>query len=173
MKTEEIIPFLGNFGRYQFLALLYVSIVGTIGCMVSFGNVFFAAETDHWCKVLPAENCSSWLEFQDNCTDVKKSVLLPPPEREDSKYAYSNCKQWDSPAGYVFDPYMPLGQVDNASAVACKDGWEYDRSQYKTTTIMEVRTIHAIISPETNFLKFGANKLFSTEYLLPIKMPCV
>ncbi|XP_022084587.1 solute carrier family 22 member 3-like [Acanthaster planci] len=107
--------------------------------MVSFGHVFFAAENDHWCQVLPAENCSNWVEFQDKCTNVKKSILLPPPENENSKYPHSNCKQWDLPPGYEFDPYDPLSQGANFTndTVPCQDGWEYDTSQYKTTIISE------------------------------------
>ncbi|XP_038078074.1 solute carrier family 22 member 13-like [Patiria miniata] len=138
MKVEDIIPLLGNFGRYQLFVVLYTGVLSIVGCMVSFGNVFFAAETDHWCQVLPKENCSSWAEFQDNCTDVKKSILLPPPENENSKYPYSTCQQWDLPPGYEFDPYEPLSEVDNHTyKVPCQDGWQYDTSQYKTTTISD------------------------------------
>ncbi|XP_038078075.1 organic cation transporter protein-like [Patiria miniata] len=139
MKLEEFVPLVGNFGRYQLFVVVYACMLCIVCSMVSFGNVFFAAETDHWCQVLPQENCSSWVEFQDNCTDVKKSILLPPPENENSKYPYSTCQQWDLPPGYEFDPYEPLSEVDNHTygQVPCQDGWEYDRSQYKTTTISD------------------------------------
>ncbi|XP_038078076.1 organic cation transporter protein-like [Patiria miniata] len=139
MKLEEIIPLVGNFGRYQLFVVLYAGVLSAVGGMVTFADVFFAAETDHWCQVLPKENCSSWVEFQDNCTDVKKSILLPPPENEDSKYPYSTCQQWDLPPGYEFDPYEPPSDVENHTygRVPCKDGWEYDTSQYETTTISD------------------------------------
>ncbi|XP_038077427.1 organic cation transporter protein-like isoform X1 [Patiria miniata] len=137
MKLEDIIPLLGNFGRYQFFMVCYMGLVSIVSCLTTLSNVFYAAGTDHWCKVLPKENCSSWMEFQDNCTDVKKSILLPPPENDtNSKNAFSSCKQWELPDGYVFDPYVPLDDFDNftSSEVSCEDGWEYDTSQYKTTT---------------------------------------
>ena len=139
MKLDEIIPLLGNFGRYQFAMVCYVCIYNIVGCMSTLGNVFYAAETDHWCSILPNENCSSWAEFQDNCTEVKKSIFLPPPEDPDSDYPYSNCQQWVPPEGYVFDPYTSLSEYNNYSysKVPCTE-WEFDRSQYKTTTIWEV-----------------------------------
>ncbi|XP_071801497.1 organic cation transporter protein-like [Asterias amurensis] len=133
MKVDEIIPLLGNFGRYQFFVVTYINILSIIGCMTTLSNVFFAAESDHWCQVLPDENCTSWVEFQDNCTDAKKAVCLPPPERENSKYQYSSCEQWVIPDGYQFNPYDNL----NGSRIECQNGWEYDTSQYKTTTITE------------------------------------
>ncbi|XP_022107240.1 organic cation transporter protein-like [Acanthaster planci] len=136
MKLEGILPLLGNFGRYQFLVCLYCCVHNIFGCFTSLGNVFYAAETDHWCDVLPKENCSRWPEFWDNCTDVKKAVLLPPAERNDSEYPHSNCKQWDLPDGYAFDPYAPLDAL-NYSEVSCENGWAYDTSQYKTTTISD------------------------------------
>ncbi|XP_038076486.1 organic cation transporter protein-like [Patiria miniata] len=140
MKVDDIIPLLGNFGFYQFVLICYLGLNNIVGCFTSLGNVFYAAETDHWCNVLPNENCSNWAEFQDNCTDVKKSIFLPPPENgSDSEYPYSNCKQWQLPDGYVFDPYVPLSDYDGFTYVdvLCKNGWEFDTSQYKTTTISE------------------------------------
>ena len=144
MKLEEIIPLLGNFSRYQFFMVCYINVLSLFGCLTTLSNVFYAAETDHWCKVFPNENCSSWVEFQDNCTDVKKSFCLPPSD-EESKYPYSNCEQWDPPNGYKFDPYVSYSDIDNYTytRVACKDGWEYDSSQYKTTTISEVGLIYS------------------------------
>ncbi|XP_038077426.1 organic cation transporter protein-like [Patiria miniata] len=139
MKLESIIPMLGNFGRYQLFVFTYTALRMIFSCFTTLGNVFYAAETDHWCNVLPSANCSNWAEFQDNCTDVKKSIFLPPPENgSSSNYPYSNCKQWELPDGYVFDPHVPLSDYDGFTnvSVPCKDGWEYDTSQYKTTTIM-------------------------------------
>ena len=143
MKLDEIIPLLGNFGRYQFAMVCYICIYNIVGCMSTLGNVFYAAETDHWCSILPNENCSSWAEFQDNCTEVKKSIFLPPQEDPDSDYRYSNCLQWVPTEGYVFDPYTPFSDIANYShsMVPCKE-WDYDTSQYKTTIISDVsRTI--------------------------------
>ena len=146
MKFEEIIPLLGNIGRYQVFAICYMCFLALVDCLLTLGNVFYAAETDHWCRVLPDENCSSWSEFQDNCTEVKKSIFLPPPEKNDSKYPYSNCHQWQPPAGYVFDPYTPFSQVENVTSydpVPCQDGWDYDTSQYQTTTISDVSSCNS------------------------------
>ena len=139
MKLEEITASLGHFSRYQICLIVYVSIMSCMGCLVTLSHTFFAAGTDHWCDVLPGENCSNWAEFVHNCTEVKRSMFLPPPDDETSGYPYSNCKQWDLPDGYVFDPYVPLGDLDNFtySAVPCKHGWAYDTSQYKTTIIAE------------------------------------
>ena len=140
MKLDEIIPLLGTLGRYQFRSFCYAALVNVIGCFTTLCNVFYAAETDHWCAILPNETCSGWLEFQDNCTEVKKSIFLPPHEDPDSDSPYSNCQQWDPPEGYVFDPYTPFSEYNhyNYSKVPCKGGWEYDTSQYKTTIISEV-----------------------------------
>ena len=49
MKLDEIIPLLGTFGRYQFRILGYAALVSVIGCFTTLCNVFYAAETDHWC----------------------------------------------------------------------------------------------------------------------------
>ena len=147
MKLEEIIPLLGNLGRYQLFAIGYMCLVSILACFHTLGNVFFAAEADHWCRLLPDEDCSAWPEFQHNCTAAKKAILLPPPERNDSKYPYSNCNQWQVPAGDQFDPYEPLSQAGNFTAyvpVPCPDGWEYDTSQYQTTTITDVSPLSSL-----------------------------
>ena len=140
MKLEEITALLNGFGLYKIFLISYMCVLSAYGPFMSLGNAFFAAKSDHWCDVLPGENCSNWAEFLHNCTEVKRSMFLPPPDDETSKYPYSNCKQWDLPDGYVFDPYVPLGDLKNFSysAVPCKSGWEYDTSQYKTTLISEV-----------------------------------
>ncbi|XP_071801412.1 organic cation transporter protein-like [Asterias amurensis] len=144
MKLDEIIPLLGNFGRYQFFVASCFCIINILSCLTTLSNVFFAAGTDHWCKVLPDESCEDWAEFQDNCTEVKKSIFLPPPEKEQSKYMYSNCEQWTPPIGYTFDPYVTYGDViddSNFTKTGCVDGWEYDTSQYITTTISEFNLV--------------------------------
>ncbi|XP_022108996.1 solute carrier family 22 member 13-like [Acanthaster planci] len=142
MKLDDIIPLLGNFGRYQFFMVCYMGSVSIVLCLTILGNVFYAAGTGHWCSVLPEENCSGWTEFRDNCTEVKRS-LFSPLEGNDSTRPYSSCKQWELPDGYVFDPDVPLDDADNETLeeVPCEDGWEYDRSQYRSTTVTDFNLV--------------------------------
>ena len=121
MKLEEITALLNGFGLYKIFLISYMCVLSAYGPFMSLGNAFFAAKSDHWCDVLPGENCSHWAEFVDNCTEVKRSMFLPPPDDEASEYPYSNCKQWDLPDGYVFD--SPCHSATSTIYLLCLQTW--------------------------------------------------
>ncbi|XP_022110861.1 solute carrier family 22 member 20-like [Acanthaster planci] len=138
MKFDEVLEILGGFGRYQWYAFFFLNLVNYLGAFTTLQHAFYAGESDHWCKTF-SPNCTAFgLNTPEECTEAVKRVSIPPAENypEKDPYYYDNCRQWGLPEGLKFNPY--INHTDyNASKVACKNGWEFNTSQYETTIIMD------------------------------------
>ena len=140
MKFDEVLKVLGEFGRYQWYAFFFLNAVNFIGPFSTLQHVFYTGKSDHWCKVFDQPNCTVYgLNTQEECVQVMKNVSIPPADNPGTDpYYYDNCQQWDLPNGLEFSPSIDPSDY-NASKVDCKNGWEYNTSQYETTIIMDVR----------------------------------
>ena len=141
MKFDEILTQIGEFGRFQTLVYTLVCITSALSAMVAFSQVFTSVSVDHWCAV------SEWSDDVEECQGKNQSLYLSciqklrdssiPLEGGETE-VYSKCSRYDT--DYPQDWYEGYfaGNVTNITS-SCKDGWVYDRSQYDSSAVMEVR----------------------------------
>ncbi|XP_033625385.1 organic cation transporter protein-like isoform X1 [Asterias rubens] len=140
MKFDNILVEVGIFGRYQIVLCLLIALTGIPSAWHAIGQVFLAAKTDHWCAVPESQslNCSS---LESDCLELQKELTLPFTVDEDGNTVYSECERYlnarSSPEQGVSN--LTDGQDDGWTneTIECDAGWEYDRSQYKTTIIQD------------------------------------
>ena len=145
MKFDNILVEVGVFGRYQIVLCLLIALTGIPSAWHAIGQVFLAAKTDHWCAVPESQslNCSS---LESDCLELQKELTLPSTVDEDGNTVYSECERYlnarSSPEQGVSN--LTDGQDDGWTneTIECDAGWEYDRSQYKTTIIQDVMYTH-------------------------------
>jgi hypothetical protein len=52
MDLDDVLPHVGEFGRYQKLVLWFILLPGTFPCgFHAYNQLFMAATPEHWCKV--------------------------------------------------------------------------------------------------------------------------
>ncbi|KAJ8029167.1 Solute carrier family 22 member 9 [Holothuria leucospilota] len=146
MKFDGILKEIGEFGRFQIMVYTLVCIASAISAMVEFSQVFTSASVDHWCAV------SEWSDEVDECQQKDQSLYLScmhqlrdasiPLEEESERY--SKCSRYDT--DYPQNWYQGYSARNNTNITgSCEDGWVYDRSQYKSSAVMEVSQIVSLL----------------------------
>ena len=105
---------------------------------LAFNQVFLSATPEHWCRVEVLANANLSLE-------QIKALSLPRKDlgkgREDL-VVYENCIQYDIDFNRVFqenNQTWPSKADPEWKTTQCKEGWDYDHSEYKDTLVTEVR----------------------------------
>lgn len=112
MGYDDVIPLLGDFGRYQRRIYLLLCLPAILCAFHKLGNVFLQAKPDHRCQLfneLPNASYALPLEILNASYPFRKK-----------SDRYSSCSMFS----------------DNHSVVPC-DGYIYDDSKYKSTTVVE------------------------------------
>ncbi len=107
----------------------------------TFGQVFMAAETDHWCRVAHWDkaNCTTGQSDDWECLKAKRDAPIPLIETETGKIDYDRCHMYDV-GKLKFKPGMNVTDFTN-KIIDCPNGWVFDTTQYTTTIISEMSTI--------------------------------
>ena len=147
MQFEEIVQKLGGFGRYQRRMYFLLCLIAIPNAWHAIGSVFLAATTDHWCSVpsVPGFNCT---DLDIECLEAKKNLTIP---YDNSEKAYYQCSRYnDSDIDLDVNVYsVALNDNDTGvtlqkRTVGCDNGWEYDHSQFKSTTVQTVSKTKAL-----------------------------
>lgn len=57
MDLDDVLPTVGEFGRYQKLVLWFILLPGVFPCgFHAYNQLFMAATPDHWCKIPQVKN---------------------------------------------------------------------------------------------------------------------
>lgn len=135
---DAILLRIGAMGRYQLALYLLMCIPATLpAAFLSFGQVFLSAEPDHWCKV------AALMEYREQYGNlsIRHIKRLSIPTRENLPDVYEKCYVYD--VNYT-DLYVNNGWAwpdspDPTWKVSpCREGWVYDRREYKNTLVTEV-----------------------------------
>ncbi|XP_038075652.1 organic cation transporter protein-like [Patiria miniata] len=129
MHYEDILIHIGPFGKYQKLLVFALFLVFIPPPFHFIGQVFLAANTDHWCAVPASQmiNCSQ-LQLAE-CQEEQKSYSIPYEIDDDGNKVYSSCERYvmnDEDVGRN----MSLNSTD---VISCDAGWKFDHSRYKST----------------------------------------
>ncbi|XP_071956980.1 organic cation transporter protein-like [Antedon mediterranea] len=137
MKFDEILTYLGAFGPYQKRVYFLVCFMAITCAFNQVGQVFLAANTDHWCKTpqLERQDCSSWNLDTETCNELKYNATIP-EDNEDTILRENNCRRCDVTYS-EFGEDTERCKLSDPDIKECVYGWEYDRSQYKNTVVQE------------------------------------
>ena len=119
--------------------------------------MFLSAEPDHWCHVPELVNYSS--TYSNLSLGHIKRLAIPRVdlgvERADI-VMYEKCLQYDVNFTEVFvrNGYKWPKRADPTwDKVPCKEGWDFDHSEYKDTLVTEVRKKYTVIYWGVNPIK--------------------
>ncbi|XP_071501087.1 organic cation transporter protein-like [Diadema antillarum] len=139
-KLDDILKDIGEFGPYQRRVFLICCIIIFFNSWISMITVFLSASMDHWCAVPEWDDfdCSGAGLTPDACAAAKRNASIPFNFTADGELVYEQCLKYNvsnvdfSPELFPQDYGVAPGEV-----IACDQGWEYDRSQYKSSIVTE------------------------------------
>ncbi|XP_022109164.1 organic cation transporter protein-like [Acanthaster planci] len=147
MHFDEILGYIGTFGRYQKLTFFIVCLMAVPMSYHQLAQVFLAPDTDHWCAVpeLREPNCSDFAGgapgADSECLEARKNLTIP----RDEEGKFLQCRRFVLEDEYNMAAFNSSGAGYNETmtmtawneTMECDAGWEYDRSQYHTTVVQD------------------------------------
>ncbi|XP_037052541.1 carcinine transporter [Bradysia coprophila] len=124
---DDLLPAIGEFGRYQKLLLWFICLPACIPCgFCAFNQLFMSDEPyDYWCNVPELHNFS---------TETRRFLSIP----SKSDGSYNRCKR------YAVDWQEILSYNESITAPntswpveVCKEGWEYNTSEVFSSIVKD------------------------------------
>ncbi|XP_011201961.1 organic cation transporter protein [Bactrocera dorsalis] len=123
MDFDDILPLIGEFGKYQKILFLLMIPFATFVAFVYFSQIFMTLVPEqHWCHVP---------ELEELTVEERLALSIP---RMSGIREYDNCKMYDVNYTEVLakgmrkaDPSWPV--------VACRQGWSYNFTDYPYPTV--------------------------------------
>lgn len=136
MEFDDILPHIGDFGRYQKMVYYFLCIPASLPAVfLSFNQVFLSASPDHWCHLPELEST--------NLTVEERRQLSVPREQRDGALVFSRCSQYAANWSQVLSDVDEWPPQTNASwpTVPCQYGWEYDKTYYDRTLVTDLNLV--------------------------------
>jgi hypothetical protein len=108
---------------------------------LAFSQVFVSASPEHWCRV-PS------LDSHPLAADQQKALAIPYTLRPDGRRQYSRCYMYDvnftallHVVSQRIEPEVQQLPLPDSgwNITKCLHGWNYDRKDYDSTLVTEVR----------------------------------
>nr|XP_006824127.1 PREDICTED: organic cation transporter protein-like [Saccoglossus kowalevskii] len=131
---DDILEYIGEFGPYQKRCYYLLCLVVILPASHAFAHVFLAAETDYWCYVPELDKYKDECCLNNSmmfCQDLVKNLSIPLEENSNTcgrHFVYSHCERY-------------VNKTNTNTTMKCNHGWEYDRSQYKSTIFQEFNLV--------------------------------
>ncbi|XP_029709294.1 carcinine transporter [Aedes albopictus] len=132
---DELLPAIGEFGRYQKLLLWLICLPACIPCGFCAFNQLFMTDVpeDYWCKIPELQNFS---------VQERKLYGIPMVER-DGQEEFSKCSR------YAVDWKVLLADNDISTIVPnsswpvelCRNGWEYNNSFVMSSIVIDYNLV--------------------------------
>ena len=133
MEYDDLLVLIGEFGTYQRIIMILVSMVGIQAAFANMTIVFMGGYPDHYCKI-PS------LSHLNLAEDILKNLSIP-TEIKDDEEVYSSCKMYDrNYSSWTMDNVIEALSEGpgNTTKIDCTNGWIYDKSTYQSTIVTEV-----------------------------------
>lgn len=129
MDLDDLLPQVGEFGKYQKLMLWLVCLPACFPCgFCAFNQLFMAEVPPHWCEVPELVNVTE---------DVKKELAIPKHNG-----SYSSCERYAVNWKEILDGNGGLfdGLLPNASwpREACLDGYKFEVTEITSSIVIDV-----------------------------------
>ncbi|XP_042232985.1 carcinine transporter-like [Homarus americanus] len=125
MDFDDLLPHVGEFGRYQKLLIFLICLPACIPCgFHAFNQLFMSPSPPHWCRVPELEGLGLTVQEVRN--------LSIPWEGG----GYSQCSQYQLPNNYT--PEWPLEEPRPAwPVVPCTSGWIYNTTIIYSSIVID------------------------------------
>lgn len=140
MDLDDLLPQVGEFGRYQKLMLWLVCLPACLPCgFCAFNQLFMANVPKHWCKINEISNRTEHF-------GIPKIDNISYSSCERYKFNWSNLNEDDDEL--IFDETSPRE--------SCLDGWQYDTKDVSSSIVIDVGKSFFFNgkSKNPNFFKF-------------------
>ncbi|XP_071515352.1 LOW QUALITY PROTEIN: carcinine transporter-like [Panulirus ornatus] len=128
MDFDDLLPHVGEFGRYQKLLIFFICLPACVPCgFHAFNQLFMSPTPPHWCRVP---------ELEDAGLSVMEARNLSIPWEEGS--GFSQCVQ------YVVGNYSEGGSLEpdpTWPVVPCINGWVYDTSTIYSSIVIDYNLV--------------------------------
>lgn len=125
---DDLLPQVGEFGKYQKLMLWLVCLPACFPCgFCAFNQLFMAEVPPHWCKVPELAN------FSD---DFKKSLSIPMQNG-----SYSTCERYAVNWSEILESSDVLFSNSSWPIEACLDGYEFDTGEIMSSIVIDVKCV--------------------------------
>ncbi|XP_035669815.1 organic cation transporter protein-like [Branchiostoma floridae] len=136
VNYDKALEYLGGFGPWQKRVFFPVAIPIAISALQVMGIVFLAFEPDFKCRV-PLETFSAL-----NATPAELLNVTIPWELEDEEWKRSQCSRYsynlsDTVFNTTYEEFVQAYPAANRTQIPCDQGYEHDRSQYKSTVVTD------------------------------------
>ncbi|XP_063925688.1 beta-alanine transporter [Zophobas morio] len=129
MDLDDVLPEVGEFGRYQKLVLWFILLPGVFPCgFHAYNQLFMAAAPDHWCKVDG---------FTGKSAKLIRNISIPTAVQLDGQTRFSQCTMYDLNYTNTSLEFYESVNYTTVSIVPCKHGWVYDKQGHENTIITE------------------------------------
>ena len=165
---DSILPHVGEMGIYQIGLFFLMCIPACLpAAFLAFNQVFLSASPDHWCKVTELN------KYNLPLTQVKNLSIPYNYDKEE----FDKCSQYDVNFTEIYEvngQVWPQTADPRWNISSCKEGWEYDRSEYKDSLVTEVSRNFFICTIE-RFSSRGTQrfnlKIFCTKRHIGVSSP--
>ncbi|CAH1998605.1 unnamed protein product [Acanthoscelides obtectus] len=125
MDLDEVLPCVGEYGKYQKLVLWFILLPGVFPCgFHAYNQLFMAATPDHWCHVPELGHMEK---------ESARNLSIPLQTTLDGQLRFSKCNMYNiSYENYTKASKNTVTAPNNAPTSSCKNGWYFD-GVYKST----------------------------------------
>ncbi|XP_070567620.1 organic cation transporter protein-like [Ptychodera flava] len=141
VQFDDVLKHLGEFGRYQIRCYLLICLLAIAPAMHMFSQVFLVAETDHWCYTSGVDQYTDTYcggdVTEEVCNETWKNYTIPYVEDDGAcglSSEFSQCERYNT-TGLTYYPGIDMSSQNDTTG--CVEGWDYDRSVYKSTAFQE------------------------------------
>jgi hypothetical protein len=123
LDLDDLLPQVGEFGRYQKLMLWFVCLPACFPCgFCAFNQLFMTETPDHWCKTPDIFNLTK---------EQRRNLFIPRTNN-----SYSKCRIFSVNRTEIvtFDDTLNTSWATET----CSEGWEFDKSEAVSSIVTDV-----------------------------------
>ncbi|XP_077990498.1 organic cation transporter protein-like [Glandiceps talaboti] len=134
MEIEEVLTYLGSFGRYQRFIFFLICFVMLPCAMVKQVNLFLGASPDHYCSL--TDNQTYELD-----SSLKQCTIPHGYDNDTREWIWDQCRRYDLDINITnLTSVSPDCFTNEDETVTCQN-WVYDRSKYDHTIVSEFNLV--------------------------------
>ncbi|XP_050301493.1 beta-alanine transporter [Anthonomus grandis grandis] len=153
MDLDEILPSVGEFGKYQKLVLWFILFPAVFPCgFHAYNQLFMATVPEHWCKLPKVRGVDP---------EKIKNFSIPMELTMDNKVKFSECAMYDLDYDTInLDRSDRSHFIRGDATVPCKNGWTYRVDDVRNSVISEWDLVCSKdFSPTLALVLFGCSGL--------------
>ncbi|XP_067002469.2 carcinine transporter [Anabrus simplex] len=129
MDLDDLLPQVGEYGRYQKLLLWLVCLPACLPCgFAAFNQLFMTGVPPHWCRIPELEGIPS---------TVRRHLAIPLEEGSNSSYSQCSAYAVNWTALLEELPWEELEPNSSWTTQPCAHGWEYNTTEITSSIVID------------------------------------